>query len=110
MKSCLHVALSCLLGTLARLGTCLRTCETQPLKSGGSLGTTSGAPGLLCVWPLAATYIQWLNARVVTVLPETSTTEPPGTLEPQPAITTATEKKAQSAKSHRLKVMDGARW
>jgi hypothetical protein len=56
-------------------------------------------------------YIQWLKARVVIVLPETSTTDPLGTPElPQPAITIATEKKAQSAKSHRLKVIDGARW
>jgi hypothetical protein len=56
-------------------------------------------------------YIQWLNARVVIVLPDTSTTDPLGTLElPQPAITTATEKKAPSAKSHRLKVIDGPRW
>jgi hypothetical protein len=59
---------------------------------------------------LAATYIQWLNARVLIVLPDTFTTAPPGTLEPQPAITTATEKKAQSARSHRLKAIDGARW
>jgi hypothetical protein len=57
-------------------------------------------------------YIQWLNARVVIALPETATTDPLGTpLElPQPAITIATEKKAQSAKNHRLKVIDGARW
>jgi hypothetical protein len=52
-----------------------------------------------------------LKARVVIVFPETSTTDPLGTLEPpQPAITTATEKKAHSAGRHRLRVMDGARW
>jgi hypothetical protein len=56
-------------------------------------------------------YIQWLNARVVTVLPETLTTDPLGTPElPQPAITTASEKKAPSASSHRLKVINEGRW
>ncbi len=103
------MAFSCLSEAFASCGTSLRTWEMQLVKSGGSLATTSGAPGLLWVWPLAAMYIQWLNARVVTALPETFATEPLGTPElPQPAITTASEKKAPSAKSHRLKFMDAA--
>ena len=58
------VVLSCLSGVLASVGICLRTWAMQLVKFGGSLGTITGAPGLWDALPLAATYIQWLNACV----------------------------------------------
>ena len=72
----------------------------QLLKFGGSLGTMTGAPGVEAAYPLAATYIQWSNARVLIGLPATAATEPSGTaeLEPQPDTARATApKKAPSA-------------
>ena len=62
-------------GVLARLGISLRAWAVQFLKSGGSLGTITGAPGFCAAWLLAATYIQWLNAAVVIGLPDTEATD-----------------------------------
>ena len=75
----------------------------QPLKFGGSVGTTTGEPGPdWAAAPLAATYIQWLNACVVMGFPAMSATESPGTPEPQAAIPAPSTKKAPSARMDRL--------
>src|SRR3979411_2002990 len=63
----------------------------------------TGLPGDWADWPLAATYIQWLNGFVVLGLPAMSAIESPGTPPPQPAratteTTAATTKKAQRAR------------
>src|SRR5579864_1227480 len=97
VKSCLQSARTCLVGVRARLGISRRTCATQLLKLGGSLGTITGAVGLLAVWLLAATNIQCLNAWVVIGFPATSATELPGIPDPHPASTIAATKKAPSA-------------
>ena len=71
----------------------------QPVKFGGSFGTITGAPGCWDAWPLAATYIQWLNAAVVIGLPAIDATELPGTppLAPHADSAIASTKKAPSA-------------
>ena len=82
----------------ASVGISFRTCAMQSLKFGGSFGTITGWPGLWAAWPLAATYIQWLNVWVVIGLPATLATASPGTPLPQPGDPTATTKKAPSAR------------
>src|SRR5690348_7995276 len=73
------------------------------VKLGGSFGTITGELPPLCdALPLAATYIQWLNAWVVIGLPATSATESPGTPEPHAEIPAASAKKAPSAPRDRL--------
>ena len=54
-------------------------------------------------------YIQWSYAWTVIGLPPTEATELPGRLLPQPAMATATTKKAQSAVSFRENRI-GAGW
>jgi hypothetical protein len=105
----LHSLRTCAFDCLATAETCLRAWAMHALKSGGSVGTTTGAPGpAWAALPLAATYIQWLNAWVVIGLPAMSATELPGTFEPQAAIPTASTKKAPSARMDRLIVIAAA--
>src|SRR3984957_14300239 len=80
----------------------------QFVNLGGSLGTITGAPGLCAAWLLAATYIQWSNARVVIGLPATSATESTGTPLPHAASATETTKKAPSAANRLTGFLIGA--
>ena len=85
------------------------------VKFGGSLGRSPASRALCAAWPLAATYIQWLNAsvrdrvagdvgdRVAGRLPELEL--------PQPATAAAmTTKKAPSARMDRRDFIGPGRW
>src|ERR1700685_4374594 len=69
----------------------------QLVKLGGSFGTITGDPDDSEAWPLAATYIQWLNVWSVIGFPAITATELPGIPPPQAERPTASTKKAPSA-------------